>query len=566
MSNPRGDQNKPSDLEQIKVDSNYLRGTIREGLLDDVTGALAESDTKLTKFHGIYQQDDRDLRPERQKQKLEPHYQFMVRLRLPGGVLQTDQWLALDQLAHERANGQLRLTTRQTFQFHYVLKPHLRPLLQGINAAGLDTRGACGDDNRNVICNTNPARSESHGEVYEWARTLSDHLRWKSSAYDETWLGKEPTVGQSEEPLYGETYLPRKFKFAIAIPPENDCDVHANDVGLIAIVEDGKLAGFNVAIGGGMGMVHSEPESYPRIGSVIGFCEPEQLLEVAEALVGIQRDYGDRSNRGRARFKYTIDDFGLDWVKDKLDERLGWKLPGARDYHFESNGDRYGWVEGENGNWHCTVFVQNGRISDTEKAPVMSGFREVAKVHKGEFRITCNQNIIVANVAPEDKDGIDALLREYKLRGTEQQSALRLNTMACVALPTCGLAMAESERYMPTLVGKLEAVMKEAGLEEDPITMRMTGCPNGCARPYLAEIGFVGKSLGHYQIYLGGGFAGQRMNKLYRDSATEEEILSELSPIIHRYAKERKEGEHFGDFVIRKEYVKATHNGMDFHD
>lgn len=565
MADETDKQGEPSPVERIKEASNYLRGTIGEGLADEATGAIAEDDTQLTKFHGIYQQDDRDLRSERQKQKLEPHYQFMVRIRLPGGVLSPEQWLALDELAHKYANGQLRLTTRQTFQYHYVFKRDLKPLIQGINAAGMDTRGACGDDNRNVLCNSNPNRSAVHAELLAWSRRISEHLLWHSGAYDEIWLDQTPQ-GEDKEPLYGRTYLPRKFKVALAIPPENDTDIHANDLGFIAIVEDGGLTGFNVAVGGGMGMTQSEPATYPRIADVIGFITPEQVLEVSEHIVAIQRDYGDRSNRKHARFKYTIDDRGLDWIKGELHARLGWELGPARDYRFESNGDRYGWIQGDDGRWHCTVFVQNGRIADTDTAPVMTGFREIARAHKGEFRVTGNQNIIIANVEGNDKGAIDKLLQQYKLHGTKRQSALRLNSMACVALPTCGLAMAESERYLPSLIDKLEEVMRDAGLEDDPIVVRMTGCPNGCARPYLGEIGFVGKSLGHYQMYLGAGFAGQRLNKLYRESVTEEEILTELTPVIHRYAAERDENERFGDFVVRKGYVKATRNGLDFHD
>lgn len=564
MSELLGDH---SDVEHIKFASDHLRGTIQQGLDDEATGAIASDDTQLTKFHGFYQQDDRDLRDERRRQKLEPHYQFMVRMRLPGGVLSPEQWLKVDEVAHSCANGALRLTTRQTFQFHGVLKHNLKPLMQGINSVGLDSRGGCGDDNRNVIANTNPDISALHTQVYDWAQAISRHLLWQSKAYDELWLDAQPSTDTAgEEPIYGKTYLPRKFKFGIAIPPLNDCDVFANDVGLIAITEGDELLGFNVAVGGGMGATYGAPETYPRLASVIGFCTPDQIIAVAENIVKIQRDYGDRHNRAHARFKYTIDDRGLDWVKSELNQRLGWALQAPREFHFDSNGDRYGWLEGDNGKWHLTLFVENGRIADVEGAPMMTGFRELAKAHQGEFRVTCNQNVIVANVAPENKDAIDAIVKKYGLRDGSKDSALRRASMACVAFPTCGLAMAESERYLPELITKLDEVMRDVGLGDDPIVVRMTGCPNGCARPYLGEIAFTGKAMGKYNVYLGASFNGDRMNKLYRENIGEAEILDELTPMIGRFAAERNDGEHFGDFVIRAGIIQPTTEGRLFHE
>lgn len=555
-----------SDVEHIKRDSNYLRGTIQQGLDDEATGAMDPDDTQLTKFHGFYQQDDRDLRDERRRQKLEPHFQCMVRMRLPGGVLSTEQWLKVDEMAQTCANGTLRLTTRQTFQFHGVLKKMLKPLMQGINSVGLDSRGGCGDDNRNVIANSNPDMSALHTQVHEWAHAISGHFLWQSRAYDEIWLDAPPSDTPDEEPIYGKTYLPRKFKFGIAIPPQNDCDVFANDVGLIAITQGAELLGFNVAVGGGMGATYGEPETYPRLASVIGFCTPEQIIDVSENLVKIQRDYGDRHNRAHARFKYTIDDRGLDWLKTELNERLGWALEAPREYHFDGNGDRYGWQEGDNGKWHLTLFVENGRIADWPDAPMMTGFRELAKTHKGEFRVTCNQNVIVANIAPEDKDAINRIVQEYGLEDGSKDSVLRRASMACVAFPTCALAMAESERYLPELITKLDDVMRDAGLKDDAIVVRMTGCPNGCARPYLGEIAFTGKAPGKYNLYLGASFNGDRMNKLYRENINEGEMLDELTPMIQRYAQEREDGEHFGDFVVRAGIIKPTLEGRLFHE
>ncbi len=556
-----------SEVEHIKQNSNYLRGTIAESLADDLTGSIAPDDTQLTKFHGFYQQDDRDLRSERKHSKLEPHYQFMVRLRLPAGVLTPDQWLALDQISHDYGEGTMRVTTRQTFQFHGVLKNDLKPLFQAVDRAGLDFRGGCGDDNRNVLANTNPYESALHAAVHEWADEISRHLLWQSRVYDELWLDAPPSDEPDEEPIYGKTYLPRKFKIAIAIPPQNDIDVFAHDIGLIAIMENDAIVGFNVAVGGGMGMTHGETETYPRLASVIGFCPAERVVEVVENLVKIQRDYGDRSERKHARFKYTIDDRGLDWVREQLTERMDWSLEAARDYHFDDNGDRLGWVESDNGNAHVTLFVENGRIADFDSGyKLMTGLRELAKVHTGDIRLTCNHNVIIANVEPDNREAVKKVIQHYQLDDGSKYSALRHAAMACVAFPTCGLAMAESERYLPSLITKLEDVMGDTGLDNDPIIIRMTGCPNGCARPFLGEIGFVGKAPGKYNVYLGASFNGDRLNKLYRENIGEEEILGELTPLIERYADERNDGERFGDFVIRTGVIAETTEGRLFHE
>jgi len=559
--------NKRVEVERIKDASNYLRGTLVKSLQDPLTGALAEDDTQLSKYHGIYQQDDRDLRDERRRQKLEPHYQFLVRIRVPGGVCTPTQWLEVDRIANTYCNPAIRLTTRQACQLHGIVKRDLKRTIAEINAALLDTIAACGDVNRNVMCNPNPYQSRLHGEVYEYARRLSEHLTPRTTAYHEIWLDEEllSSSRQDEEPIYGKHYLPRKFKIALAIPPSNDVDLFANDLGFIAIAEDDHLLGFNVSVGGGLSMTHGETSTYPRLADVIGYCPKNKTLQVAEEIVKIQRDFGDRSNRKHARFKYTIEDRGMDWLRFELNRRLGWNLEPPRAFVFEHSGDRYGWVEGANDAWHHTVFIPNGRILDTEDYPMMTGLREIAKVHDGDFRLTANQNLIIGQVSSKRKPVIDELLEKYRLADTHHQTGLRLNSMACVAFPTCGLAMAESERYFPSLVDKLDVIIKQAGLEHDPILIRMTGCPNGCARSSLAEIGFIGKAPGKYNLYLGAGFYGQRLNKLYRENINEEQILAELSPIIQRYAQEREPGERFGDFVIKTGYVKAVLAGKDFH-
>ncbi|KAK9761148.1 Sulfite reductase [NADPH] subunit beta [Basidiobolus ranarum] len=554
--------------DQMKTGSNFLRGSIAEGLADTTTGALCESDTKLTKFHGIYQQDDRDLREERHKQGLEKAYSFMVRVRLPGGIATPEQWLAMDDIATNLANGTLKLTTRQTFQLHGVLKRNLKSSIRDINTALMDTLAACGDVNRNVMCCPNPDSTPIHREVFEFSKNLSEHLLPRTSAYHEIWLSDNVVGGnamQDYEPLYGSTYLPRKFKVAVAVPPSNDVDVFAHCLGYIAIVENDKLVGYNVTVGGGMGMTHNNKKTFPRIAEVMGFCTPEQAIEVGEKVMLVQRDYGVRTNRKHARLKYTIDDRGLDWFRGEVEERLGYKLEPARAYEFAHNGDRYGWRKDDNGTWQFGMYLENGRIKDTPDFMWKTGLREIAKVHKGSFLITPNQNLTLAGVTDEDLPKMKELLRQYKLDNVDH-SGLRLSSMACVALPTCGLAMAESERYLPSLITKIDQVIEEAGLRDDAITIRMTGCPNGCARPYVAEIAFVGKAPGTYNLYLGGGHAGQRLNKLYKESIQEEEIIQELTPLIKHYALEREDGEKFGDFVIRKKYIKATIQGGDFHD
>jgi sulfite reductase (NADPH) hemoprotein beta-component len=564
----------PSDVEELKLKSNYLRGTLAESLADPLTGSIPELDNRLMKFHGSYMQDDRDLRLEREKQFLEPAYQFMVRIRLSGGIVTPKQWLEIDRLAREYGNGTIRLTTRQAVQLHGILKWNLKPAFKALNEALMTTIAACGDVNRNVMCNPNPHLSEQHAEVYEWAKTISDHLEPRSRAYYEIFLGEEKVADsrdaqngeeKEQEPIYGPVYLPRKFKIGLAIPPTNDVDVFSQDLGFIAIYEKDKLAGFNVVVGGGMGTTYGDPNTYPQLGRVIGFCRPEQIVDVAEKVVTIQRDYGNRSVRKYARFKYTIDRRGLDWVKNELNGRLGWPLEDPRPYSFDRNGDRYGWVKGTGNRWHLTLFIENGRIADWDDYPLMTGLREIAGVHTGDFRLTPNQNLMIANVTSQKKRKIEQLVEQYGLATGERQSALRRNAMACVALPTCGLAMAEAERYFPTLLAKIEALLDEAGLGGEEIVIRMTGCPNGCARPYLGEIGFTGKAPGRYNLYLGAGFAGDRLNQLYRENITEDEILRTLAPIIQRYAKERLPGEKFGDFTVRAGYVDAVYDGRNFH-
>ena len=557
-----------SKNEGIKERSDLLRGTITESLGRVITGSIAEDDTQLGKFHGFYQQDDRDLRPERAKKRQEPAYSFMIRLRIPGGIVTPDQWLRIDDIGTTFANGTLRLTTRQTFQFHGVIKSNLKRTMQAIDAACLDTIAACGDVNRNVMAASNPWASKAHNEAHELAKAISEHLLPKTGAWREIWLDGEKVQGgePEDEPIYGRTYLPRKFKTVVAVPPVNDVDVFAHDLGFVAVLDKaGKLRGWNVTVGGGMGMTHGEPDTYPRPADYLGFCTTGQVVAVAEQVVTVQRDWGDRVNRKHARLKYTIDDRGLDAFRAEVERRAGFALQPARPVTFTSTGDRLGWYEDSEGLWHYGLFVENGRIKDTAERPARTGLRRIAEAHGGVFQLTPNQNLVIARVKPADKAMIDELLRTHGL-GNEVSSGLRLNSMACVALPTCGLALAESERYLPLLVTKLEEALEGAGLRDDAIVIRMTGCPNGCARPYLAEIGLVGRAPGRYNLYLGAAFDGQRLNKLYRRDVGEREILAELAPLFQSYAKEREDGERFGDFVIRTGVIEATTAGRAFHD
>lgn len=590
------DEPKPVTNEDIKIGSDYLRGTIAEGLKDQSTGSISAFDQQLTKFHGIYMQDDRDVREERKAQGLEPAYAFMVRLRLPGGKATPDQYLKLDNLADERGNGTLKLTTRATFQLHGIVKHDLKPAIRGMNSTLLDTLAACGDVNRNVMLSALPHNATVHDQISKVGTLISEHLLPETTAYHEIWLEGEDEGDKAgdrdvwetrkggpkkkktlvsgnalvdQEPIYGATYLPRKFKVVITVPPFNDVDVYAHDIGLITIVEDNKVIGFNVLVGGGMGTTHNNKKTYPRTGSLFGFIPTDQIHIVCEKIMLVQRDNGDRANRKHARLKYTVDDLGVEVYKAKVEELLGYKFEEAKPFEIKSNIDYFGWCKDEFGFNHFTAFIENGRIEDTSELPQKTGLKKIAEYlrggRSGEFRLTGNQHILVSNIHDEDLDHVKQLLKEYKLDNTDF-SGLRLSSAACVAFPTCGLAMAESERYLPELISKLENALEDYGLRHDSVIMRMTGCPNGCARPWVAEVALVGKAYGAYNLMLGGGHHGQRLNKIYRYSIKEDEILDILKPLFKRWSLERMEGEPFGDFCIRIGVIKPTIEGKYFHD
>jgi len=554
-----------SEVERLKYDSNYLRGTLKQSLSDSVTGAIAEGDTQISKFHGIYQQYDRDIDKERKKQKLEPAFSFLIRLRMPGGKFTPEQWLKMDTLSEKFANDTLKLTTRQTFQLHGVLKKNLKNTIREMNDSLLDTIAACGDVNRNVMSHANPVETEYHSEVIDLAKQISEHLLPQTNAYHEIWLDKKLVAGSKSEiePLYGNRYLPRKFKIAVVVPPNNDCDVFSQDLGFIAIVKNKKIAAYNVVIGGGLGSTFGVAEAYPRVGTVIGSCLPEQVVDVAEKVVRVQKDNGNRKNRKLARLKYTLDRLGIDQFKSEIENYLGYSLGEEEAYRLDRNGDDFGWKKGVDRKWHLTYFVEGGRVRDNKNDKLKTALREIAKISDGCFILTGNQNVILSGVSSGVKKKIETLLITYNV-APEILSGLRKNSIACVALPTCSLAFAEAERYLPTLVSKIENILKEFDLTKEEIVVRMTGCPNGCGRPYLAEIALIGKSPGYYNLYLGGSFNGTRLNTLYKETISEEKILGELQIIIEDFANNRLKNERFGDFVIRQKYVDEIKEGKYF--
>ncbi len=556
---------KVNQNEIIKTESNFLRGTLRESLADELSGALAPADAQISKFHGFYEQDDRDVRQARKEHLLEPYYSFMLRARLPGGVCSSEQWLAIDSIGRRLGNGTVKLTTRQTFQFHGILKHSLKPLIQEINQAMIDSIGGCGDVNRNVMCNPNPVSSDLHKQVYSWATKISEALLPETRAYHEIWLDEKPLEKTESEPLYGKTYLPRKFKTAVAVPPHNDVDIYTNDLGFIAIEENGKLIGFNVTAGGGMGTTHGDATTFPRLADDLGFVAPEDTLAVAKAVLTTQRDFGNRISRRHARLKYTVESMGVDKFRDEVEKAAGITFEPTRSVTFTDQGDRFGWENGQDGNQHLTLFIENGRVADTPDGQVMTGLREIATIHKGDFRITGNQNLIVANVPNEEKAAIQALAEKFGLLA-EKKSATRRNSISCVAFPTCPQAMSEAERYFPQFISEVEVLEKKHGISSQGSVIRMTGCPNGCARPFVAEIGLVGKAPGRYNLMLGGDGVGKRVNKIFRENQTEDEILNELDGLFEKFAANRVEGEGIGDFSVRSGLIKAVVNpAEDYH-
>ncbi len=553
------EKNNLSAIEKIKVASDGLRGTIKESLTDEITGAIREDDQAVIKFHGMYQQDDRDRREERAEKKLDRLYSFMIRLRLPGGFISAKKWIAANEIANENSTGVIKITTRQTIQLHGIVKSKIKPTISAFNKANLDSIATCGDINRNVTCASHPAQSPLHAEVFAYASKISDLLFPKTKAYYEIWIDDEKIADKEEEvdPLYQDRYLPRKLKIGIAIPPNNEVDVLINDIALIAIIENGQLKGFNIAAGGGLSATHGNAATYARLATVLGFVDTEEkVMKTIYEIVTVQRDFGNRSDRKLARLKYTIDNLGVEKYKEEVEKRTGFKLEPARPYTFNERKDFYGWHKGHNGLWYYTLFVENGRVLDDEKLAMKTALLEIAKTDKCNFHFTSSQNIIITDVAEADKAAIDKLLQDFKLiEHTDNASLIRKNAIACVALPTCPLALAEAQRYLPGLLDKVEPLLEKHKLDKEDIILRMTGCPNGCGRSAAAEIGFIGTAPGKYNLHLGGDNEGLRLNKIYKENLEEAEILTELDSLFGNFKAEKNTAEKFGDYTVRKQLV-----------
>ncbi|MEY0910814.1 assimilatory sulfite reductase (NADPH) hemoprotein subunit [Providencia rettgeri] len=560
-------EGKLADSERMKQDSNYLRGTIKDDLKNGLTGGFQGDNFLLIRFHGMYQQDDRDIRAERAEQKLEPRHAMMLRCRLPGGIITPKQWLDIDKFATEHTlYGSVRITNRQTFQFHGILKGDVKPAHQMLSHVGLDALATANDVNRNVLCTSNPVQSELHQQAYEWAKKISEHLLPRTSAYAEIWLDKEKIVTTDEEPILGQTYLPRKFKTSVVIPPLNDVDLHANDMNFVAIAQNGELIGFNVLVGGGLAMTHGDTATFPRLASEFGFIPLEKTLAIAEAIVTTQRDWGNRTERKNAKTKYTLERVGIDTFKAEVERRSGVVFEPIRPYEFTERGDKIGWLKGIDNRWHLTLFIENGRLIDLENKPLKTGVAEIARIHQGDFRLTANQNLIVAGVPESEKAAIEAIARSHGLM-SDDITAQRENSMACVSFPTCPLAMAEAERFLPEFISQVESIMATHQVANEHIVLRVTGCPNGCGRAMLAEVGLVGKAMDRYNLHLGGNRIGTRIPRMYRENITSTEILAILDELIGDWAKNRLPNEGFGDFVIRTNVVKPVLNSaVDFYE
>lgn len=560
-------EGKLADSERMKKESHFLRGTITEDLQNGLTGGFEGDNFLLIRFHGMYQQDDRDIRAERVQQMLEPRHAMMLRCRLPGGIISPKQWLSIDQFATENTlYGSIRITNRQTFQFHGILKGNVKPAHQMLAATGLDSLATANDVNRNVLCTSNPVQSSLHQEAYEWAKKISEHLLPRTHAYAEIWLDKEKVVTTDEEPILGETYLPRKFKTSVVIPPHNDVDLHANDMNFIAIAENGRLVGFNVLVGGGLAMTHGDKNTFPRLASEFGYIPIEKTLAIAEAIVTTQRDWGNRTERKNAKTKYTLERVGIETFKQEVERRSGVIFEAIRSYEFTHRGDQIGWLKGVDDKWHLTLFIESGRLIDKPDAQLKTGIAEIAKIHQGDFRLTANQNLIVAGVPENEKANVEAIARRYGLID-DKVTPLREHAMACVSFPTCPLAMAEAERFLPSFTDTLDRLMIKHGVSDEYIVVRVTGCPNGCGRAMLAEVGLVGKAPDRYNLHLGGNRIGTRIPRMYRENITSQEIIAILDSLIGDWAISRHNNEGFGDFLIRTDVVKPVLNSaVDFYE
>jgi sulfite reductase (NADPH) hemoprotein beta-component len=569
---------KPSEKpltknEFLKAEKPDLSGNIRETLANPEADRFSGDDEQFIKFHGIYQQDDRD------KRKMGKEYSVMVRTRQTGGIVPAAQYLVYDELSGRFANGTLRITSRQTFQFHGVIQKGVGPLIKSINESLSSTLATCGDVNRNVTAPTNPPIDAVSAAVEEDAFTITRALLPRTTAYHSIWVDgvqvdlglgekivKARTSGNQSNPylpppadldesgapidkLYGKTYLPRKFKTGFAIPPNNDTDIFTNDMGFVAIVENGKLLGYNLLVGGGLGTSHGNKLTFPRLADVIGFLTRDQLVAVGEAVVSIHRDWGDRTDRKHARIKYVLEEKGVAWFQQELAQRLGQALPAAKPFLFKGQGDAFGWFQQNNGEWFLGLFVETGRVKDAGTYLLKTALREIATQFAPTFRLTATQNLILSDIKTADKAAIEKILHDHGCSIVFNPGLIKGRGMACPALPTCGLALAESERVFPALLAKIEAGQAAAGVAGEELVVRMTGCPNGCARPYNAEIGLVGKAPGKYNLMLGGNREGTRLARIWKESVPTDEIPVLVGGLYQQYAKERRPGQAFGDWA-----------------
>ena len=548
---PKADAKDESKVEAAKRNSRHLRGTIAESLAADTTH-FDKGDIGLLKFHGTYQQDNRDERHENRKKGLEESFQFMVRCAIPAGILTADQYLAMDGLAGRFANGSLRVTTRQGFQLHGVLKENLKSAIAGINHTLLTTLSACGDVERNVMGCPAPLDDEAHATVRRVAREIAVQLRPASNAYHEIWLDGEKVVStEQEEPFYGDVYLPRKFKSGIALADDNCIDVYSMDAGLIAIVEGEQLVGYNVVVGGGLGMTHGKADTVAKLAEPLGFVDPENAVETVRTIAAIFRDYGNREDRRHARLKYVLMEWGIEKFREEFRRRALFDLHDWRPIPEPVCHDHLGRNRQDDGNWFYGIFIENGRIKDANGFRMRTALRKIVEDYRPSLRLTPHQNVLLTGLSEQDNDGIESIMLEHGVKSVEQLSAARRFSMACPALPTCGLAMSESERLMPDVVDMFEAELTSLGMRDEPISLRMTGCPNGCARPYTADIAFVGRRPDVYHVYVGGGLPGNRVVDLYAADVATDQLVATLRPLLRSWAEHRKPRESFSDYYQR---------------
>lgn len=551
-----GEDVKVSKVEQLKESSNYLRGTIKEALANDSTHFSGDEST-LLKTHGTYQQDDRDLRQALLKEKKEPAYSMMVRSRIPGGKLTWEQYVVHDDLASKYGNQTMRLTTRQGVQFHGVLKKNLKALMSELNRSSVTTAGACGDVVRNVMSCPAPFSNPVRKQVQEYAKAVSDQFLSRGGAYCEVWLDGQkvdvlPETNPADpEPIYGKVYLPRKFKITMTVDHDNCTDIYDHDIGIVAETNGNNLLGFNILVGGGLGMTHGIATTFPRLATPLCFVKPEELLDITKAIVLVQRDFGNRADRKRARMKYLVAEKGIDWFREEVEKRFGKRTQSPHEVKFEAVHNHLGWHDQGDGKWFLGLYIENGRVKDEGEFKLKTALRKVAEQFKPDMRITAQQDLLIAGIPENKKAELENFLKSHGVKLPTELSTLRKDAMACPALPTCGLAITESERFLPSVIDELEKVMSDLGLENQRILTRMTGCPNGCARPYNAEIAFVGRTVGTYNVYLGGSHKGDRMAALIQEKVPQKELSQRLKTVLTDYKQNAATGEHFGDYCSR---------------